>query len=314
MPGLEAPPGQVRTERRPPPLWSRRVPNRLLLSTDDDVRRWLQGQRSPMGDAVPERDELIVRDDLFDDLRKAEPRLLERTHRVWLLPADDVASRSRTPRLAGPLASPLPPVGRVMKRALDVLLALVGLLLALPVLVLAAVAVRVETPGPILFRQVRVGANGKRFQLLKIRTMVHRNDDGEHRSYVAAYIRGAAPAEGGVFKLVRDPRITRVGRLLRRFSVDELPQLWNVLMGDMSLIGPRPALPEEVGLYDRVAWQRLRVRPGLTGPWQVGGRCRLSFAEMVDLDVAYWCSWSFRRDIGILLRTPRVVLLGTGAA
>jgi lipopolysaccharide/colanic/teichoic acid biosynthesis glycosyltransferase len=220
----------------------------------------------------------------------------------------------RAPRADDPLMSPLPPVGRGVKRLLDLVLALVGLVLALPVLGLAAVAVRAETPGPVLFRQVRVGANGKRFRLLKIRTMAHGNDDAAHRSYVAAYIRGAAPPDGGVFKLMTDPRITRVGKVLRRFSVDELPQLWNILRGEMSLVGPRPALPEEVGLYDRTAWQRLRVRPGLTGPWQISGRCLLSFEEMVDLDVTYWRSWTLRRDIAIILRTPRVVVLGTGAA
>jgi len=181
-------------------------------------------------------------------------------------------------------------------------------------LIAAVVAIKVDSRGPILFRQERLGADGKRFTMLKLRTMKVDNDDREHREYMARLIRGEAEQHDGLFKLTKDNRVTRAGAFLRRYSIDELPQLWNVLNGDMSLVGPRPALPHEVALYDERAWQRLRVQPGLTGLWQVSGRCDLSFEEMVTLDVAYWQNWNIFRDIDILIKTPTVVLGGKGAA
>jgi lipopolysaccharide/colanic/teichoic acid biosynthesis glycosyltransferase len=210
--------------------------------------------------------------------------------------------------------APLTNVQRVLKRTLDVLGAAVLLLLLLPVLGVAAVAVRLDTPGPVLFAQERIGRGGRTFRILKLRSMSVGNDDSAHRAYVARLVRGEADAEGGVFKLVSDPRVTRVGRVIRRYSVDELPQLWNVLRGDMSLVGPRPALPDEVALYDSRARQRLAVKPGVTGLWQVSGRCELSFQQMIDLDVSYWQRWSLVRDLHILARTPLAALSGRGAA
>jgi lipopolysaccharide/colanic/teichoic acid biosynthesis glycosyltransferase len=178
----------------------------------------------------------------------------------------------------------------------------------------AALAVRTDTRGPVLFAQERVGLGGRTFRILKLRTMVVDNDDSEHAAYVAALITGRAHTREGVYKLVGDSRITRVGRFLRRYSIDELPQLWNVLRGDMSLVGPRPALPREVALYDGHARRRLAVKPGLTGLWQVSGRCELSFVEMVDLDIAYGRDWSLLSDVRILLKTPAAALTGRGAA
>ncbi|MDQ4089719.1 MAG: sugar transferase [Actinomycetota bacterium] len=188
-----------------------------------------------------------------------------------------------------------------------------ALLLVLPVLLVAMAAVRFNSAGPALFKQVRVGANGRRFRLFKLRTMFTGNDDTAHRAYVAGLISGDADRHGGVFKLVGDPRITSIGGFLRRFSIDELPQLWNVLKGDMSIVGPRPPLPREVELYGDRAWARLRVKPGITGLWQVSGRSELSFEEMVALDVQYWQRWSLLLDLKILVRTPAVVLAATGA-
>jgi len=196
----------------------------------------------------------------------------------------------------------------------DIVLATIGLVLTLPVLVVIAVAVRRDSPGPAIFKQVRVGANGRPFTLYKFRSMALGNDNSQHRSYVARYIDGSAERVGGMFKLVHDPRVTRVGRWLRRTSLDELPQLWNVLRGEMSLVGPRPSLPSEVALYDEKARQRLRVKPGLTGLWQVSGRCTLSFDEMIALDVGYWQRWSLLLDLTILLKTPKIVLTGRGTA
>lgn len=209
---------------------------------------------------------------------------------------------------------PLPRAARWFKRTFDVTLGLLGLVLAFPVLLLAAVAIKLDSPGPVLFHQTRVGASGRRFRIHKLRSMVVDNDDSEHRAYVAALIRGEAGTHGGMFKLVRDPRVTRVGRLLRRLSLDEVPQLWNVVRGEMSLVGPRPPLPNEVALYDERAQQRLRIRPGLTGLAQIHGRCELTFDEMVTKDIEYWRSWNLMLELKILLKTPAAVFSKRGAA
>ena len=203
---------------------------------------------------------------------------------------------------------------RCLKRILDVLGAAVLLVLFLPVVAVTALLIKLDSPGPVLFRQERVGLAGRPFTLLKLRSMTTGNDDTEHAEYVASLIKGEATAHGGVFKLVGDARVTRVGRVIRRFSVDELPQLWNVLRGEMSLVGPRPALPREVALYDAKARERLSIKPGLTGLWQVSGRCELSFAEMVALDVAYGRTWSLGKDLLILAKTPLAAVSARGAA
>ncbi len=208
----------------------------------------------------------------------------------------------------------LSPATLAVKRAVDIMVSLVVLLLALPVLVVTMIAIWVDTPGSPLFEQIRVGRDGEGFRLFKLRTMVSGNNDSDHHAYVTALIRGEAEQQGGMFKMAADPRVTRVGRVLRRFSIDELPQLWNVLRGDMSIVGPRPPLPYEVDLYSDRDWLRLRVKPGVTGLWQVTGRATMSFSEMVDLDIRYWESWSFRLELSILLRTPWVVVTGVGAA
>ncbi len=182
-----------------------------------------------------------------------------------------------------------------MNRAADVVVAGVGLALASPILGLAALATKLESGGPILYRQTRVGRNGEDFEVLKLRTMV-----------VGAERLGAGYAvdEG-------DTRITRVGRILRRTSVDELPQLWNILRGDMSVIGPRPTLRYQVEQYDERQRRRLEIRPGLTGWAQVQGRASLPWAERIDLDVWYVDHRSPRVDLEILLRTPLALFRGT---
>ena len=202
----------------------------------------------------------------------------------------------------------LPPLCRSLKRGVDVAFATVALVLALPVLAIAALVVAVESPGGPLFAQTRVGLRGRTFRLFKLRTMRAGSDDSEHRAYVAALIQGAGEPKDGIYKIVDDDRRTGVGRFLRSFSIDELPQLWNVLRGDMSVIGPRPPLPEEAALYDRETWRRMAVKPGLTGLWQVSGRSRLSFEEMVEFDIRYCQEWSPLLDLRILARTPKAVL------
>ena len=232
-------------------------------------------------------------------LRRLEPAVVGPTH-VGVL-------------LDGP-APAIPLWGRAIKRAADLVASTVGIIVTLPVLAVVAITVRLDSPGPSLFVQTRVGRDGRKFKCLKFRTMFVDNDDSLHKEYVAALIRGDGVDHNGVFKLTEDPRITRVGRFLRRFSLDELPQLFNVFAGTMTLIGPRPAIPEETELYDDTAWARLRVKPGLTGLWQVSGRCELNFWQMVELDVAYWRQWTPWLDLRILARTPKAVFSTRGAA
>ncbi len=194
-----------------------------------------------------------------------------------------------------------------MKRGFDIVGSAALILCALPLLALATLQVRLHDGGPVLFRQQRVGQGGTTFDCLKFRTMVV---DAEAR--LAALHEETGHSEG-LFKMKDDPRITGPGRWMRRFSVDELPQLFNVLKGDMSLVGPRPALPTEVAAYDVTAARRLRVRPGLTGLWQVSGRSNLSWAETVRLDVYYVDNWSMVQDLSILAKTAKAVLGSSGA-
>jgi len=210
-------------------------------------------------------------------------------------------------------AEPLGWADRCFKRALDVVLGAVLLIVALPALLLSALAIALESPGPVIFRQRRVGARGRVFQVWKLRTMIAGAPDAAHRPYVADYMQGKAERKDGVFKVVDDPRITRVGRFLRRTSLDEVPQLWNVLRGDMSLVGPRPPTVFETELYEPRAWLRLQGRPGMTGLWQVSGRAVLDYEQMVDLDLTYWESWSPLLELRILCRTFGAVVTTRGA-
>ena len=211
------------------------------------------------------------------------------------------------------LAEPLNRRQRCFKRTLDLLLASVLLALTLPILLLAALAITLDSPGPVFFNQTRVGARGRLFRILKLRTMRTDTEDTSHREYVAALMRGEADRRAGLFKAVDDPRITRVGRFLRRTSIDELPQLFNVIRGEMSLVGPRPPTLFEAEQYGAETWPRLCGRPGLTGLWQVEGRALLDFHQMVDLDLTYWESWTPLLELRILMHTAPAVLSGRGA-
>lgn len=195
----------------------------------------------------------------------------------------------------------------VLKRLFDVVVSLFGLVLLSPVLIITAVAIKLDSPGPVIFKQKRIGKNGELFDFYKFRSMVVNAE--ELRAELAA----ANEADGPVFKIREDPRVTRVGRFLRKYSIDELPQLFNVLKGDMSLVGPRPPLPGEVEEYGDLEWRRLEVIPGITGLWQVSGRSELSFKKWMELDIYYIENWSFWLDIKILLQTIPVVLTGKGA-
>lgn len=205
----------------------------------------------------------------------------------------------------------------ILKRTMDVVGSLILLILFLPLFVVIAAAVKATSRGPVFFRQKRVGQYGQCFTFLKFRSMRDRNDQSAHMQYVQQMIAGSAErvsANGdgeGVYKLVHDPRITPLGRFLRRTSLDELPQFLNVLKGDMSLVGPRPPIPYELAAYQ--TWHRRRVldvKPGITGLWQVTGRSRVSFDDMVRLDLLYANFWSVWLDFKILVRTPAAVIKG----
>lgn len=211
-------------------------------------------------------------------------------------------------------------VSRVIKRGIDVFGSAMALILLSPCFLAIAVAVKLSSPGPIFFRQRRLGRHGVPFTFLKFRSMHVHSDAEPHREFVKKYIKGsmnsAATASQGrlPYKITDDPRVTRVGRFIRRTSLDEIPQFINVLRGDMSLVGPRPPIPYEIEAY--AVWHRRRlmeVQPGITGLWQVKGRSKVCFDDMVRLDLAYARMWSVRLDLKILLQTPRAVLFGGGA-
>jgi exopolysaccharide biosynthesis polyprenyl glycosylphosphotransferase len=194
------------------------------------------------------------------------------------------------------------------KRLLDIIVSLILLIGLLPFIIILGLLILVETGRPILFRQQRLGLNGEHFTVFKFRSM-HRN--AEQR--LAEVLANNEIKDGPIFKWRLDPRITRVGRFLRRTSLDELPQLLNVLRGDMSLVGPRPPLESEVVRYEPWHMGRLSAKPGMTGLWQVSGRSNLNFNQMVELDNAYAEQWSFWLDLKLLLKTPLAVFTGRGA-
>ena len=261
-----------------------------------------------------------------DELIDADPSLSTKQKLEFLDQAEDahvdfrfasdsaelVASRVQVAAVAGiPLMTvqrtPLEGWGRITKRTTDIagsLAALVFVTLAFPFI---ALAIKSGSRGPVLFKQRRVGKEGREFTSYKFRTMV---DDAEKQ---LKGLRKKNEASGPVFKIKNDPRITKVGRFLRKTSLDEVPQFWNVLKGDMSLVGPRPPLPSEVKQYDRTERRRLTVKPGITGPWQVSGRSDVSFDEWVKLDLYYIQNWSLLLDLTILLKTVAAVLSRRGA-
>jgi lipopolysaccharide/colanic/teichoic acid biosynthesis glycosyltransferase len=210
-------------------------------------------------------------------------------------------------------------VSLLVKRAMDIVGSSLALLFFSPLFILIAILVKLSSKGPVLFKQHRLGQFGKTFTCLKFRSMYANNDVKIHQEFMKTLISGAYEGKGDgktihVFKMTDDPRITRIGKILRRTSLDELPQFINVLKGEMSLVGPRPPLAYEYAVYN--LWHRrrvLEVKPGITGLWQVNGRSRVSFDEMVRLDLRYARSWSLSLDLQILAQTPRAVLFGDGA-
>jgi exopolysaccharide biosynthesis polyprenyl glycosylphosphotransferase len=228
------------------------------------------------------------------------------------------------PRPADPLLLELcaprnpSPVREAIKRGLDILGSLALLTVLSPLYLLIAILVKLKSPGPIFFRQDRIGQGAKAFTMFKFRTMHEDADRSLHHEFVTRFIQSSGQStelgENELFKIKNDPRVTRIGRILRRTSLDELPQFWNVLRGDMSLVGPRPPLAYELEQYRSWHWRRvLDAKPGITGLWQVVGRSRTSFDDMVRLDLRYVRTCSLTTDIKILLATPRAVVSGKGA-
>lgn len=211
-------------------------------------------------------------------------------------------------------------LARSLKRAMDLVGSVVALTVFSPLFLLIALLIKLSSKGPVLFRQRRVGQHSVPFTFLKFRTMKVENDPSIHKEYVKRFIAGRVDAEqgnengNGVYKITDDPRVTRIGTFLRKSSLDELPQFLNVFKGQMSLVGPRPPIPYELESYD--IWHRRRVleaKPGITGLWQVSGRSKIKFDDMVRRDLQYAQSWSLWLDIKILLQTPRAVFSGEGA-
>jgi lipopolysaccharide/colanic/teichoic acid biosynthesis glycosyltransferase len=243
-----------------------------------------------------------------------EAAVVEIEDRAWLGGSDEAAQASR--------------IYFVVKRTLDVWIAFALLLITLPLLVAIAALIKLDSRGPILFTQERISLDRyffgrgqprlRRFRMLKFRTMRADADSALHEAHIKDFVNGKLPAttatSSASFKLANDPRITRVGRYLRRTSLDELPQLVNVLLGDMSLVGPRPLPVYEVALYKGDSRARFLAHPGITGLWQVTGRCDLSFAQMIALDLEYVRRRSVLLDMTILMRTIPAVLRGRGAA
>ena len=204
--------------------------------------------------------------------------------------------------------------GLALKRTTDSLLASVLLVVLAPALLLVALAVRLDSPGPALFRQRRLGRRRREFRMLKFRSMTADASPDLHRYYIEHLAEAKpGPSDGALLKLTADPRVTRLGAFLRRTSIDELPQLLNVLAGQMSLVGPRPAVAYELEHYRSHHFERFAVRPGLTGLWQVSGRAQLGLEAMLDLDTEYVRRRSFLLDLSLLLRTPKAVFDGLTA-
>lgn len=201
-----------------------------------------------------------------------------------------------------------------VKRVLDVVLTLLALVPFGLVMAVAALAIRLDSQGPILYRQKRVGQDGVEFEMLKFRSMYHNSDQKVHEQVAERWMKGQAFDDGSglAFKLARDPRITRVGRFIRKTSIDELPQLWNVLRGEMSVVGPRPPVPYEVKHYSARDRLRLCGKPGLTGPWQVYGRGRVPFRKMVEQDITYLHRQSLLYDFKLMVLTVPVMLFARG--
>lgn len=261
-------------------------------------------------------DELVVADRSISQANLSEIILqCEKLGINYKIAADIFSLVSLTARVAHmggttliqSVPAPLSGWGYTLKRMSDIIITVLLIVLLSPVFLLTALAVVIDSGSPVLYRQTRLGKNNEPFSMLKFRSM----RPGAHGE--KGLLKHSNESSGPLFKIRNDPRITRVGRFIRRWSIDELPQLFNILGGKMSLVGPRPPLPEEVEEYSRRDFKRLRTIPGVTGVWQISGRSDLGFDEMVKLDLYYVDNWSIWMDLSILMLTPSAVLSGSGA-
>jgi exopolysaccharide biosynthesis polyprenyl glycosylphosphotransferase len=296
-------------------LWASVVEGLSVVSGDTGVIGWLEADRSIALTLTDiENAESAQTDEVARRIRQQLSRLLPND-------ADGISVRLHVHQRRNPTGIEAFLRSRraryhIVKRMLDIVLSAALLALFSPVFLVVAVLLKLTSPGPVFFRQERIGQMMNPFIMLKFRTMQANADQAIHHEFVSSLIKAGGQAAGDtrLFKIANDPRVTAVGRILRRTSLDELPQLWNVLRGEMSLVGPRPPLAYEVDQYE--SWHRRRVmeaKPGMTGLWQVRGRSRTTFDEMVRLDLRYARSTSIWTDIRILLATPRAVITGKGA-
>jgi lipopolysaccharide/colanic/teichoic acid biosynthesis glycosyltransferase len=276
-------------------------------------------ENSPVAELLQSKIETVLRDSLGT---KAAGKIVITTHIFPESWNQNGAGRPADLKLYPDLSEKAPKkrVPIVIKRGIDILGSAALLLLLSPILAVIALAIKLTSKGPVIFGQERLGQFGTKFKCFKFRTMYANNDPKIHREYVQNFIAGQTKGansngyEPVVYKLTNDPRVTAVGRFLRKTSLDEFPQFWNVLRGEMSLVGPRPPVAYEFEMYDY--WHRRRVfelKPGVTGLWQVNGRSRTSFDDMVRLDLRYSQTWSLWLDLKILLATPLAVVAGNGA-
>jgi len=312
-------------------LWTRAIAALAASTRHTDVMGWFDGG-TVLGVILTELGQSeAATAELANSLRRQlakrlEPDVLERlTLRLHAhAHARQESAGPEGPRPADPLLLELcaprnpSPVREAIKRGVDILGGLALLTVLSPLYLLIAILVKLKSPGPIFFRQDRIGQSAKPFTMFKFRTMHVDADRSLHHEFVTRFIQSSGQSaelgENELFKIKNDPRVTPIGRILRRTSLDELPQFWNVLRGDMSLVGPRPPLAYELEQYRSWHWRRvLDAKPGITGLWQVVGRSRTSFDDMVRLDLRYVRTCSLTTDIKILLATPRAVVSGKGA-
>jgi lipopolysaccharide/colanic/teichoic acid biosynthesis glycosyltransferase len=306
--------GGAATQAASSPLWGSVIDAVAAAKDETAVLGWFRRGHT-LGMIVPD----CAADDVTSQRLALEGGIrYELARRVTGRLADIVVRVEAHPKTAAVSPPPLT-ASEAVKRAVDILGSVTLLALLAPLLLLIAALVKLLSPGPVLFKQVRIGYLNHPFTMLKFRTMHVHADEKVHLAFVTSFIAGNGggppPTASAVFKLVNDPRVTPVGRLLRKTSLDELPQLWNVLRGDMSLVGPRPPIPYEIAQYKGWHWRRiLEAKPGITGLWQVTGRSRTTFDDMVRLDLRYARTRSLWTDIKILLATPRAVISGQGAS
>jgi lipopolysaccharide/colanic/teichoic acid biosynthesis glycosyltransferase len=306
--------------------FSRRMQKFIMNATREiDIKGWLERHRT-MGliynEYNPDFTETIltkIRTAIEDSFG---PELSKGMALSWSLFPEEEADDHADDSVADPRLYPRPSkridankFSRCAKRCIDIAGSLVGIILLSPVLVFTAIAVKLSSKGPVFFTQKRVGQGGRLFTFIKFRSMRVSQDCSAHKEFIKQFIQNSVKASsaGGttVYKMKNDPRVTPLGKFLRKTSIDELPQLFNVLIGDMSLVGPRPAIPYEVEEYD--IWHRrrvLEVKPGITGFWQVKGRSTTSFEAMVRMDIQYSKQWSLAWDIALIFQTPFALLKG----